>query len=156
MPKSILSWIRSWRRHTVCSYESWVEFTIGPLSCGTGSISYPRVLGDRALQSRKCENWLQVESALLIVPYSVAFLLSANGVPYWVAQASGVVEYALERQFWGIVKKFRFVTAFGLAIMIIGQTIRSAAMIKAGKSFSHVLAYTRKDEHILVTDGLYS
>lgn len=40
--------------------------------------------------------------------------------------------------------------------MIIGQTIRSAAMIKAGKNFSHVLAYTRKDEHILVTDGLYS
>ena len=88
----------------------------------------------------------------------VAFLLSANGTAYWAAQSLGIVEFIVERSFFPDWGRHLYRTAFflGLAMVVAGQIIRSTAMIQAAQSFSHSLAYSKKDNHVLVTSGIYS
>lgn len=43
----------------------------------------------------------------------------------------------------------------GLILVVIGQVVRSAAMVQAGPSFNHIVQQTQKQEHILVTTGIY-
>lgn len=89
-----------------------------------------------------------------------SFLLSSNGVAYWAAQLAGVLEYVVEehlRVAWHTsVTAARATFYFGLFLVIFGQTIRTVAMIQAAQSFSHALAYSKKEQHILVTTGIYS
>jgi protein-S-isoprenylcysteine O-methyltransferase Ste14 len=41
-------------------------------------------------------------------------------------------------------------------MVVTGQTLRSTAMIHASSNFSHVVAFRKKDDHVLVTDGIYA
>lgn len=43
----------------------------------------------------------------------------------------------------------------GVAILLVGQLVRSVAMVQAGKSFNHHIQETKKATHVLVTTGLY-
>jgi protein-S-isoprenylcysteine O-methyltransferase len=43
----------------------------------------------------------------------------------------------------------------GIAMVVLGQTLRSAAMIQAATNFSHSVAFAKRDTHKLVTDGVY-
>lgn len=43
----------------------------------------------------------------------------------------------------------------GIALTVVGQILRSSAMIHAARSFSHVIAMRKVDGHVLVTDGIY-
>lgn len=45
--------------------------------------------------------------------------------------------------------------ALGLAFMIVGQAIRTVAMAQAGTNFNHIVQSYRKENHVLVTDGVY-
>ena len=49
-----------------------------------------------------------------------------------------------------------FAPALGLFLVIIGQLFRSLAMCQAGTSFNHVVQSVRKEDHQLVTTGVYS
>lgn len=88
-----------------------------------------------------------------------SFLLSSNGTAYWAAQAVGVLEFCLTRRIvpslhcgkWASISFY-----IGMSLLILGQGIRSMAMAHAAQSFSHSLAYIKKDTHVLVTDGIYS
>lgn len=44
----------------------------------------------------------------------------------------------------------------GLAILILGQVVRSLAMVHAAGNFSHEVAMRRRADHELVTDGIYA
>lgn len=89
-----------------------------------------------------------------------SFLLSSNGAAYWAAQLAGVVEYLIEAYLqvpWHrSVSLYRWTFTVGLILVISGQVIRSTAMIHAAQSFSHALAYAKKEDHVLVTDGIYA
>lgn len=41
-------------------------------------------------------------------------------------------------------------------MVLVGQVLRSSAMIKASTNFSHTLAFRKAESHRLVTDGIYS
>lgn len=89
-----------------------------------------------------------------------SFLLSSNGLAYWAAQLIGIVEYTVE-QYANVPwhnSKIVYWWSFraGITLIFVGQLVRSVAMIQAARSFSHALAYTKKDEHVLVTHGIYS
>jgi protein-S-isoprenylcysteine O-methyltransferase Ste14 len=43
----------------------------------------------------------------------------------------------------------------GVVIVLFGQFLRSAAMIKASSNFSHMVAFRKLVDHRLVTDGVY-
>ncbi|CCG84860.1 protein of unknown function [Taphrina deformans PYCC 5710] len=88
-----------------------------------------------------------------------SFLLSSNGIAYWAAQATGVVEYLIvdhAKPAWHVNAYASGAFFAGLICLLTGQLIRSVAMAQAAQSFSHSLAYTKKEGHVLVTGGLYS
>jgi protein-S-isoprenylcysteine O-methyltransferase len=41
-------------------------------------------------------------------------------------------------------------------IVVLGQSLRSGAMIHASTNFSHAVAFEKRDSHKLVTDGIYA
>lgn len=41
-------------------------------------------------------------------------------------------------------------------LVALGQVVRSAAMIHANTNFSHAVAYRKREQHRLVTDGIYA
>jgi len=43
----------------------------------------------------------------------------------------------------------------GLVLIVVSQTIRSTAMATAGESFNHYIQTSRKENHALVTHGIY-
>ena len=40
--------------------------------------------------------------------------------------------------------------------VVVGQVLRSTAMMHASTNFSHMVASRKRDEHRLVTDGVYA
>lgn len=47
------------------------------------------------------------------------------------------------------------VVYLGFALTMAGQTIRTVAMITAGQSFNHLIQTSKKENHTLVTHGIY-
>jgi protein-S-isoprenylcysteine O-methyltransferase len=62
-------------------------------------------------------------------------------------------------EFW--IRFFFFPSAstavflFGVILVIAAQTIRTWAMITCGESFNHLIQTLRKENHVLVTHGVY-
>ncbi|MCJ1436391.1 hypothetical protein MMC27_005770 [Xylographa pallens] len=92
-----------------------------------------------------------------------SFLLSTNGWAYNMAHTCAL----LECLFWyTFFPNFRLplwpaswhypLLGLGLAMLVMGQAIRSAAMIIAGTSFNHTVQFTRKSGHDLVTNGVFA
>ncbi|RMD41649.1 hypothetical protein DV735_g3485, partial [Chaetothyriales sp. CBS 134920] len=69
-----------------------------------------------------------------------SFLLFSNGIPYSIAHATAMLEITVP---------------VGLAMIVIGQLVRVAAMRKAKTNFNHLVQVYKKDDHELVTDGVY-
>ena len=73
------------------------------------------------------------------------------------AHIFGVLEYMLEcactRSAW---KHTQFIQCVGVALILAGQLLRSFAMIHASTNFSHALAHTKREDHTLVTTGVYA
>jgi protein-S-isoprenylcysteine O-methyltransferase len=46
-------------------------------------------------------------------------------------------------------------SAAGLVIVVLGQSLRTAAMWTAGVNFNHIIANKLRDGHRLVTHGVY-
>ncbi|VEU42841.1 unnamed protein product [Pseudo-nitzschia multistriata] len=47
-------------------------------------------------------------------------------------------------------------TIVGIVMVVFSQTMRSRAMMKCGESFNHYIQTERKENHVLVTDGIYT
>lgn len=100
-----------------------------------------------------------------------AFLLTGNGVVYWIAIGAGLVEgilncffpsLALEsllrpllRGSWleALVTPTLFCVALG--VVFLGQLLRTIALKHGGESFTHRIAIKKEDQHVLVKDGVY-
>jgi len=87
---------------------------------------------------------------------SVDSFLLENGAQYHIAHGAAVLEYILTLYFKPSLKHFPYVSVVGMTLVVIGQVLRSSAMIHAGISFSHAIAFKKLDTHVLVTDGIYS
>ncbi|EPT03728.1 hypothetical protein FOMPIDRAFT_1028579 [Fomitopsis schrenkii] len=86
---------------------------------------------------------------------SIDSFLLENGMEYHIAHSVAVVEYLLTLYFNPSLKSNTYVSQAGIAVTIVGQILRSSAMIHAAQSFSHVIAMRKVDNHVLVTDGVY-
>jgi protein-S-isoprenylcysteine O-methyltransferase len=102
-----------------------------------------------------------------------SFLLSSNGIGYAAAHTSAMLEvlvrtwlYSSYAPAW-LSLPFRLprilpslptsmTVGLGLALIIIGQLIRSAAMRTAKANFNHVIQWTKRADHVLVTNGVYA
>ncbi|KAL2164643.1 hypothetical protein VTH06DRAFT_3860 [Thermothelomyces fergusii] len=102
-----------------------------------------------------------------------SFLLTANWPAYAIAHSFASLECLLASLLWppagsggggsggggsgGIFARRGAVplVGAGLALVAVGQAVRSAAMIHAGRSFNHVVQHRRRSGHVLVTTGVY-
>ena len=87
--------------------------------------------------------------------FSDSFLLN-NGVHYHIAHLGSLIEFCLTAHLYPASKGVWIGTYVGLALIVAGQTLRSLAMIHAHNNFSHVLAYHKRNDHELVTTGVYA
>lgn len=94
-----------------------------------------------------------------------SFLLR-NGTTYIIAHVLALSEAILEYYFFSgsrnstigyyLTRGTTFTALLGFSILLAGQALRSLAMIHASTNFSHVIARTHADQHILVQTGVYS
>ncbi|KAL0568852.1 farnesyl cysteine-carboxyl methyltransferase [Marasmius crinis-equi] len=87
---------------------------------------------------------------------SVDSFLLDNGYMYHVANGSAVIEYLITVYFKPSLKSNPYLSQIGILMVVIGQFLRSIAMIHASTNFSHSVAYRKRNTHRLVTDGVYS
>lgn len=93
-----------------------------------------------------------------------AFLLN-NGRAYNMAHCLAFVECGLHLRFrssfWfggdGDVMAWAGAgTALGFVLMLVGQAVRTAAMVTAGSNFNHIVQSEKRKGHVLVTGGVYA
>ncbi|KAJ3869427.1 Isoprenylcysteine carboxyl methyltransferase family-domain-containing protein [Lentinula novae-zelandiae] len=107
---------------------------------------------------------------------SVESFLLDNGSMYHIANGSAVLEYIVTLYFIPSFKTRAWVSILGMfpvcsvsvllqltteqctgmIMVLLGQFMRSAAMIHASTNFSHSLAFRKLESHRLVTDGIYA
>ncbi|KAB8289872.1 hypothetical protein EYC80_010503 [Monilinia laxa] len=104
-----------------------------------------------------------------------SFLFSGNGSAYNIAHSAAIIEFIITNTFFPRGSPFtiyslrfppsislfsngtqNFILILGLFFMLFGQTIRSIAMKQAGRSFNHIVQFTRSRSHTLVTTGIYA
>lgn len=83
-----------------------------------------------------------------------SFLLN-NGATYHIANGTALVEYVITLYFAPTWKSHHVLSYIGISTVIIGQTLRSTAMVHASTNFSHAVAYRKRPSHRLVTEGIY-
>ncbi|KAK3296107.1 Isoprenylcysteine carboxyl methyltransferase family-domain-containing protein [Chaetomium fimeti] len=91
-----------------------------------------------------------------------SFLLTSNWPAYAIAHTVAALECLVVHTLWPgaswtpLGPGFgRAAAATGLALVVVGQAVRSVAMIHAGRSFNHLVQNRRREDHVLVTSGVY-
>lgn len=75
---------------------------------------------------------------------------------YTIAALASWLEYCVEYCFFPNAKGLHLVAITGALLVIFGETLRKLAMFTAGSNFTHIVQYRKKDDHELVTSGVYS
>lgn len=90
---------------------------------------------------------------------TLSFLFS-NGKEYQMAHSAALLEHLVTRYFFAYwhdkVTTGGLITILGIALIALGQTVRSAAMAQAGTNFNHMVQSKKNSGHELVTDGIYA
>ncbi|KAJ7094659.1 Isoprenylcysteine carboxyl methyltransferase family-domain-containing protein [Mycena belliarum] len=87
---------------------------------------------------------------------SVDSFLLENGSMYHIAHGTAVAEYVVTLYFKPGLKTYPYASLIGMVMVVVGQALRSGAMIQASTNFSHAVAFQKRDSHKLVTDGIYA
>ncbi|OAJ39963.1 hypothetical protein BDEG_23754 [Batrachochytrium dendrobatidis JEL423] len=84
-----------------------------------------------------------------------SFLLN-HSPEYHIAMAGGIIEFLVETFFFPSFKVFSWINGLGFLVVIASQILRSVAMITAGSNFTHYISEDKKEDHILITTGIYA
>lgn len=79
-----------------------------------------------------------------------------HSLQYGVAMAVSWAEHGLELWLAPSLKACTSLTLAGAALCLVGEVVRKAAMLEAGRSFNHLVQSERAEDHTLVTSGVYS
>ncbi|XP_068647826.1 protein-S-isoprenylcysteine O-methyltransferase A [Aristolochia californica] len=74
---------------------------------------------------------------------------------YSLAMTCSFLEYMVEIVLFPELKEHWWISNIGLAMIVIGELTRKAAVVTARQSFTHVIRIYYEDGHELVTDGIY-
>eukprot|EP01088_Endostelium_zonatum_P005043 TRINITY_DN16476_c0_g1_i2.p1 TRINITY_DN16476_c0_g1~~TRINITY_DN16476_c0_g1_i2.p1 ORF type:complete len:239 (-),score=47.09 TRINITY_DN16476_c0_g1_i2:197-808(-) len=86
--------------------------------------------------------------------YNSSFLINHSN-EYNIAAAASIIEFLIEFYFFPSIKSSYIIIIVGFIGTAIGFTIRVVALITAGHNFTHLVAEQKKDNHVLVTSGIY-
>ncbi|EME44981.1 hypothetical protein DOTSEDRAFT_70884 [Dothistroma septosporum NZE10] len=87
-----------------------------------------------------------------------SFLLFSNGAAYNIAHSCAAMEIIVSHSFptyqeYGV---YAITILAGVVLVAVGQVVRTIAMCQAGTNFNHIVQGKKKDDHVLVTDGIYA
>ena len=92
-----------------------------------------------------------------------SFLLFTNGRAYNIAHTAAITEAFLRYRLTQdghfslpFLPAFTISVPLGIMLIVLGQTFRSLAMKQAGTSFNHIVQSSKKEDHVLITKGVYS
>lgn len=101
-----------------------------------------------------------------------SFLLFTNGRAYNIAHTAAILEtllrswlvshnitfHVLPQSVWHFLdsRPFSLSVVFGMGLIMLGQAFRSIAMKQAGTSFNHIVQSNKKEDHVLITSGVYA
>eukprot|EP01083_Nonionella_stella_P082976 229245_1 len=83
-----------------------------------------------------------------------SFMLFNHSNEFHIALCFSAVEYWIEYLLFGS-NAYDKKQLTGLAMIIMGQAIRTVAQFTAGVNFTHQIAYYKKEEHVLIKHGIY-
>ncbi|KAK4138333.1 ICMT-domain-containing protein [Trichocladium antarcticum] len=87
-----------------------------------------------------------------------SFLLTSNWPGYAIAHTFASLECLASTLLWPGATWLPFPGAravLGVALVAVGQAVRTVAMVRAGRSFNHLVQHRRNSGHVLVTGGIY-
>lgn len=92
-----------------------------------------------------------------------AFLLSSNGIAYNIAHTLSFLESFIRNYYFFSsstdllsLSPHTICLTIGIILTLLGQVTRTVAMAHAGSNFNHLVQSTKKQGHVLVTDGIYA
>lgn len=83
-----------------------------------------------------------------------SFLLN-HSFEYKVAAVFSWVEFLVEIYFLPAFKTQFWLICIGLFMVLLGEVLRKVAMVTAKSNFTHLVQFTKRDGHYLVTWGIY-
>ena len=84
-----------------------------------------------------------------------SFLLN-HSLEYKIAAVASWFEFAIELYLFPVVKRQFIFSFIGLCMVIFGEMMRKLAMTTAKSNFTHLIQFTKREQHTLVTWGVYS
>ncbi|KYM75833.1 Protein-S-isoprenylcysteine O-methyltransferase [Atta colombica] len=84
-----------------------------------------------------------------------SFILN-HSIAYGIAACLSWMEFIIERHYFNLMKRPSFVCYFGLMLCISGEILRKLAMCTARHNFNHVVQNEKRNNHELVTHGVYN
>jgi protein-S-isoprenylcysteine O-methyltransferase len=84
-----------------------------------------------------------------------SFLLN-HSLEYKIAAVASWFEFVIEFYLFPGVKGQFILSFVGLCLVIFGEIMRKFAMVTAKSNFTHMVQFTKHEQHILVTWGIYS
>jgi len=146
------------------------DFSVWWRAAFLGSTFASGVVMARELDERYCTfGWyVMVMSAFHYMEYFVtaisnpgnlstdSFLLN-HSAAYGVAAAASWVEFFAEALLFPAMKvTLRPLACAGVVMCLAGDLLRKYSMLNAGRSFNHIVQSTKREDHRLVTDGIYA
>ncbi len=86
-----------------------------------------------------------------------SFLIN-HSLMYTAAVLLTWLEFACRWYMWPDTYKYAYhgiAFVVGLLLVIVSQALRSLAMITCGESFNHLIQPNKKENHVLITHGMY-
>lgn len=87
-------------------------------------------------------------------------LFGSNGRAWNIAHSCAMVEIVVDclllRDYGPSARWSPITVCLGFGLVVLGQIVRSMAMIQAGSNFNHIVAREKAAGHMLVTSGIYA
>ena len=83
-----------------------------------------------------------------------SFLIN-HSTEYQLALLLSATEFIVETLFFPSLKDFLFFSFIGMVLVIGGEILRKVSMLTAKSNFTHVVQVEKKENHSLVTTGVY-
>ncbi|KAK9274475.1 hypothetical protein L1049_021723 [Liquidambar formosana] len=100
-----------------------------------------------------CSEYILASAIHGISNVTLSSLLISNN--YLLAIGCSLLEYTFESFFIPGLKECWWVSNAGLALVMIGDIIRKMGILTAGRAFTHRIRIYHKEDHELVTHGIY-
>ena len=75
---------------------------------------------------------------------------------YTIAAVASWTKYAVEYFLVPTLKSLYWISWVGVVLAVAGELLRKTAMLTASSNFTHMVSFRKRDDHTLVTHGVYA